>query len=225
MSWFQLDPESLADRAAGREAPSLGGSLRIGTLGFTIVSVAGFVPWGVFGKWFHGHGGELSMYAVCAVIFIGLSGLLLHRLIMGTGSLARFYKLFTLAFTAYAVAWTAGWMSLRGHPGSVAGLLAGTVAMGWMLAAAFDARTQALKVIAALFVLNSAGYFAGGWMEGYLVALPELTIGNVMLTRSTQVMVAMLQWGVCYGMGLGAGLGLAFYFCQTKARALLASRS
>ena len=151
MSWFQLDPENLADRAAGREAPSLGGSLGIGTLGFTVVSVA--------------------------------------------------------------------------HPGSVAGLLAGTIAMGWMFAVAFDARAQAFKVIAALFVLNSAGYFAGGWMEGYLVALPKFAIGGVMLTRSTQVMVAMLEWGVCYGMGLGAGLGLAFYFCQTKARALLTSRT
>jgi hypothetical protein len=37
--------------------------------------------------------------------------------------------------------------------------------------------------------------------------------------------IAKMQWGICYGIGLGTGLGLAFYLCQAKARALLASDS
>ena len=39
----------------------------------------------------------------CTAIFIGLSGLCLHRLILGPGSLSRFYKLFSLAFAAFIV--------------------------------------------------------------------------------------------------------------------------
>ena len=132
MSWFQLDPQSIAHRARGTDVPTLGSSLLRGMIGFTLVSVAGFLPWGVFGKWFHGHGGELGMYITCAVVFIGLSGLLLHPLIVGEGSLWRFYKLFSLSFTAYSAAWIAGWMLVRGNAGSIAGLLAGTAVMGVM---------------------------------------------------------------------------------------------
>ncbi len=212
MAWFQLDPQNLADRAraAGAVAPSLGASLLRGTVGFTVVSVAGFVPWAVFGRWFHQRVGEAGMYAVCALVFIGLSGPLLHRLILGPDSLGRFYRLFGLSFTAYSVAWIAGWMALRGHPGSVAGLFAGTAVMGWMLCTAFEARRELVKVVGALFVLNSVGYFVGGIAEGALIRKHALT--------------AMLSWGVFYGLGLGAGLGLAFHFCQGRARALLTAK-
>ena len=149
------------------------------------------------------------MYAACALVFIGLSGPLLHRLILGSGSLVRFYKLFSVAFAAYSVGWIAGWMAIRGHVGSLAGLLAGTLIMGWILTTAFDARRELLKVVAALFALNSLGYFLGGVIEGALIRRHALT--------------AMLLWGVCYGLGLGAGLGLAFHFCQSEARRLLSA--
>lgn len=227
MSWFQLDPASLADRvrASGSPVPSLGASLVRGVVGFTIVSLAGFVPWAFFGRWFRapGHGGELGMYVACALVFIVLSGLFLHRLIMGRGSLSRFYKLFTPAFAAYAVAWIAGWMSLRGHPGSIAGLLAGTALMGIILTWAFDAKEQTLKVIAALFLLNSAGYFIGGWVEGWLLHLPKCEFFGVSLAKPQQRLLAMMSWGLFYGLGFGAGIGLAFYYCQTRARRLLAA--
>lgn len=209
MSWFQLDPSSLATRAraSGAKPPSLAASLFIGVVGFTIVSVAGFIPWAVFGQALHHRIGEAGLYAVCAVIFIGLSGLLLHRLIIGPGSLGRFYRLFSGAFAAYSIAWILGWMILRGHLGGAVGLLAGAIAMGSILALAFDARDQALKAVAALFVLNAAGYFGGGLVEAALI--------------HHQPLAAKLLWGVCFGAGMGAGLGLAFYFCQHRARALL----
>ncbi len=225
MSWFQLDPNSVADRvkASGRpaEIPGLGTSLRRGVAGFTLLSVAGFAPWAVMGRWFYRNVGEGGLYAVCALVFIGLSGPLLHRLILGPGSLGRFYKIFGVAFAAYSVLWIAGWMTLRGHPGSLAGLLAGTAAMGWMLACAFDAKGAVLKVIAALFVLNSIGYFAGGWIEGAVAGTKHLSLFGFTVTKPTQVMLAKLCWGVCYGLGFGAGLGLAFHFCQERTRAAL----
>jgi hypothetical protein len=209
MSWFQLDPPSIAARAraAGSSVPSLGASLVRGMFGFTVVSVAGFVPWAVFGSWFHKQGGEAGMYAACAVVFLVLTAPLLHRLIIGPGSMSRFYKVFCPAFAAYSVAWIVGWMTLRGHLGSIAGLLSGTVVMACMLVAAFDALRVVLKVFLALFVLNSIGYFVGGVSEAAFIQEYPL--------------YAKLSWGVFYGLGLGAGLGLAFHICQERARKLL----
>ena len=210
MAWFQLDPQRIAARAqasgTARPAPTLAASVLRGIVGFTLVSVAGFAPWPIFDRWFHRFG-EVGLYLACAAVFIGLSGILLHRLIIGPGSLTRFYKLFSLAFAAYAVAWVAFWMRLRGDAGSIGGLLGGTAAMGIVLACAFDAHRSILKIVAALFVSNTLGYFAGGWIEARLAIEHRLA--------------GMMLWGVCYGIGFGAGLGIAFHICQAKARALI----
>lgn len=222
MSWFQLDAENVAARvgASGQPArvPTLGGSLLHGALGFTLVSIAGFAPWAVAGGWFYRHFGEAGMYVACALVFIGTAGLLMHRLIIGPGSLSRFYLIFAPSFGAYSVAWIIGWMALGGHLGSVVGLLAGTTLMGWMLARAFDAGGETLKVIAVLFVLNTAGYFIGGFVEGALLHMEGLPVSDI-----AQAIVAKSSWGVFYGAGLGAGLGWAFHLCQAKTRELLAT--
>jgi hypothetical protein len=177
----------------------------------------------LFGRWFYRTAGEVWLYVACAIVFIALSGVLLHRLIIGAGSLARFYKLFSISFAAYSVGWTLGWMSLRGDVGSLAGLLAGTTAMGLILATAFGATGNSIKIIAALFTLNSLGYFAGQWITGILGMARESSIGS-MLSPPLLMIIGKLLWGFCYGAGFGAGLGLAFYYCQTRARALLVSR-
>ena len=107
MALFQLDPECIAARvrAAGGTAhvPTLTESITRGVLGFTCVSIAGFLPWPIFELWFRGLG-EMHLYVACTAVFIGLSGVCLHKLILGPGSLSRFYKLFALAFLAYAAA-------------------------------------------------------------------------------------------------------------------------
>jgi hypothetical protein len=160
------------------------------------------------------------MYAACAAVFIGLSGLLLHSLILGKGSLSRFYKLFPIIFTAYSAGWTAGWMALGGHAGSLAGLAAGSLAMGWLMALAFGAPSAAWKCVAAIFVLNALGYFAGGWIEQAMTSASQIS-GRMVRPPAGMIMAAKLQWGLSYGVGLGAGLGLAFWFCQQRARELL----
>ena len=214
MSLFQLDPQSIAARVqASRQpprVPSLGASILRGILGFTLVSVAAFSMWPMIDRWFPWMG-ETGLYVASTAVFIGLSGPLLHRLIIGPGSLARFYKVFTLAFTAYVIAWAAFWMWLRSDAGEMLGLLGGTAAMGAILAFAFDARRSVVKIIAALFVLNAIGYRAGGWIEGKLAIDHRLA--------------AIMLWGICYGAGFGAGLGMAFHFCQARARAVSCGRS
>ncbi|MEI9895335.1 MAG: hypothetical protein WDN28_15960 [Chthoniobacter sp.] len=203
MALFQLDPESIAARVRASShatpPPTLASSLARGVLGFTVVSVAGFLPWPILDRWFS-HPTEMELYLSCTAVFIGLSGPCLHRLIIGPGSLSRFYALFALAFIAYAVLWVTFWVMLRGDAGGLLGLLGGTAAMGAILALAFDHPRAMPKVIAALFVLNALGYYAGGKIEGKLAIDHRL--------------VAMLLWGACYGIGFGAGLGAAFYFCR-----------
>lgn len=225
MSWFQLDTESVVSRAraSGRpvETPCKWTFIQRGIVGFTILSVAGFAPWAVFGRWFYQNIGEGGLYAVCALVFIGLSGPLLHKLILGPGSLSRFYKLFALTFAANSVLWIAGWMAFRGHLGSIVGLFVGTVAMGALIAIAFDAKDQMAKAIVALFVLNTAGYFIGGWIEGGVIGVKQLSSFGYAVPRRTHVTIAKLLWGVFYGIGFGAGLGLAFSVCQSRTREAL----
>jgi hypothetical protein len=210
MALFQLDPQSIVARAQASggavQPPTLAASVLRGIIGFTLVSVGGFAPWPIFERWFRSMG-EMDLYIACLVMFIGLSGVCLHRLIIGPGSLPRFYKLFSLAFTAYAVAWVAIWVLLRGNAGGIGGLLGGACAMGFVLTLAFDAPRAIGKVVVALFVLNALGYYLGGRLHGKL-AIDHRAVG-------------MLLWGVCYGVGLGAGLGLAFYSCQERVRAAL----
>ncbi len=220
MSWFQLDASTIACRVRaegeGAAVPTLLGSIVRGVFGFTVVSVAGFVPWAVFGDWLQPQLGEGGMFGVCAAVFILLSGALLHRLIIGPGSLLIFYKLFSISFAAYSVAWMLGWMTLGGDVGSIVGLLAGAVVMGWMLARAFELPRATWKVIAALFVLTSAGYFGGGWLEAWVFSQEGLGLSPA--TRGT---IGKLLWGVCFGAGFGAALGVAFHLCQTDVREFL----
>lgn len=142
--------------------------------------------------------------------FIALSGPLLHRLIIGPGALPRFYKLFAFAFGAYAIAWIAGWMLVRGHAGSLAGLLAGTALMDGFSPRLFTRHAPGDR---GAFRVEHGRLFHRGWLEA--------GVTEALGTRAGE-MLAKLLWGVCYGIGLGAGLGVAFHFCQAAARALIA---
>ena len=207
---FQLDPKSIAVRtryAASPRVPGFFESLARGTIGFTVVSVAGFAPWALGESWLFHRVGETGLYACCALVFIVLSGALLHKLIIGPETLLRFYQVFSPAFTFYAIAWIAGWMLLRGDKGGLVGLAAGALLFSAILAHAFVAHRVTLFIAIVLLVTNAAGYFGGGWVES--------AIGSAHMT------VAMLAWGVCYGLGFGAGLGFAFYTCQAEVRRLL----
>jgi hypothetical protein len=212
MSLFQLDPASIVARVHTASepvaVPSLGSSLLRGAIGFAIVSVAGFAPWPIFDLWLR-IGGENTLYLACTAVFIGLSSPLLHRLIIGPDSFARFYKLFTLAFIPYVIIWVTLWKTLRFGAGEILGLFGGTLAMSVVLAFAFDAWKSLIPAAVAIFTLNALGYYAGGWVYR------EFAAGHHV--------VAMLLWGASFGTGLGAGLGLAFYFCQSRVRAMLRS--
>lgn len=229
MSWFQLDPTNTARRveSSGKtpHGPTLRESVLRGMIGFTLVSVAGFTPWVLAGNWFYRNPGELMMYSSCALVFVGLSGLLLHRLIIGPSSLGRFYAFFSAAFLVYSVGWIGGWMLLRGHAGSIVGLLAGTFLMSVFFGMAFEAKQKIVVVSVVLFVTNALGYFVGGWIEGYLHQQKEFGIAGVVLSGASLAIFMKYMWAICYGAGFGAGLGIAFFVCQTEVRTLLESQS
>jgi hypothetical protein len=73
-----------------------------GSIGLAGVSIAAFSVWAFGAGWFRHLGGELGMYAGIAVVFLGLSGLVLGSL---AGRVGRFYRAFLPAFTAYAATW------------------------------------------------------------------------------------------------------------------------
>ena len=180
-------------------------SLLIGSLGFAAVSVIAFSVWAFGGRWFHFPGGELTMYAVIAVVFLGLSGAVLSRLVHGERAITRFYGAFLPAFFAYAVLWCAAWFLVKGRTGEWVGSLAGSL----VFAAIIHARLGSGKTFALsgliVFVTHSLGYFIGGeWMYGVL------DHGLAGLTKPQVALAAKLGWGLFYGLGFGAGIGAAF---------------
>jgi hypothetical protein len=223
MNWFGLDPQSIAARvqASGRapKIPTLGQSMVRGSLGFTLLGLAGFLPWALgWGRTL----GEGGMYLACAVAFVGLSGPLLHRLIIGPGAMSRCYALFGVAFVAYAALWCAVWFGARFKFNDYVGLALGLTVFGWIVAAAFGAKSAAPKAILALIVLHAAGYYIGGLTYADIGARREWEILGTTLGRRECVLIARLSWGLFYGLGFGAGLGIAFYLCQANVRAALA---
>ena len=214
MSLFQLDPEAHAARTRSApqpvHLPSLKESILRGALGFTVVSVLGFCPWAIFGAVFkdykQAYGGHaLEMYIACAVLFLVASAPVLHRLIIGPGSLFRFYGLFIPGFILYSAAWICCFSMIRGNLGGALGLLLGQALFAAVLCGAFNAWRVYVVITIMLFVGNALGYFGWGLVIVYVMNFKEPTW-------------AMLMWGVTYGLGFGAGLGYAFFACQEKVR-------
>ncbi len=180
--------------------------LRRGSLGGILLSVAGFLPWALAGRPLTQALGEAGMYAVCALVFLGVSGPLLHKLLIGPRSLRRFYALFCASFVPYSVGWIAGWLAFRGHLGSLAGLVLGCLAMAVVLVAWFGQWRRLGGVLLVLLLAQIPGYFVGGWayawLGGLAKGLPWLAV------------VSKLSWGVFYGWGLGLGLAWALWGLQ-----------
>jgi hypothetical protein len=175
-------------------------SMLAGALGFAVTSVAAFSVWAFGAGWFEGHGGELAMYSGCAAVFVLLSGLLLHPLLKGSDRVARIYKTFIPAFLAYAVAWCVAWMGMRDRTGEWMGSAAGSVAFAAVLALMFRNGRALLPAAVVVFILHSAGYFAGSVIYEDFMHMPR----------------GRLVWGLLYGLGFGAGIGYAYWAMQRR---------
>jgi hypothetical protein len=194
---------------AAKPPDGMFGALVRGSLGFAAVSVAGFAVWAFAGKWLGTHIGELGVYFACAITFIVFSGMALHPLVRGPRSLVRFYKIFIPAFGAYAVAWSAAWFAWRFGLGEWLGSLAGSIVLAVMIGRGLGNFRSVVKVSIVMFALHSAGYFFGGRLMRWIASS---TIGG--LRGGHFSALAKLCWGALYGLGVGAGLGYAFFTLQ-----------
>lgn len=192
---FGFTPDQVLARTGGTEirpAPA-GFSVGYGSLCLGLVSVAAYSIWAF--KLIPGTG---PMYTAIAAIYIGLSGVLLSRLVAGSGAIGRFALLFAVAFLAYAVAWCAFWFGLKGkHLADLWGAVVGLAVMTWLLRRAFGRRTNFILAFLVLFVCHSLGYYLGG----ALYAQVHGALGR-------------LLWGAAHGVGFGAGLGYVLFHCQ-----------
>jgi len=138
------------------------------------------------------------MYAGCTLVFVLGTGLMLHRLLDGARSYARFNTMFFPAFIAYAVVWSIAWFKLGFGRGEWIGSAAGCAAFVAVLAAFLRGWRGLLSAWLMLFLCHSAGYFIGG----------------VLYYPSDHGVVPKLLWGLLYGLGFGAGIGFAFWQLQ-----------
>lgn len=184
-------------------------SLFLGSLGFAAVSVAAFSIWAFGGRWFHTHGGDAAMYSAIAAVFLGLTGAVLHKLVRGERPLTRFYAAFLPAFFAYAVVWCLAWFVIKGASGEWLGSLAGSLVFAAIVRKHMGARTAFISTGLIVFAAHSLGYFMGGKvMYGILGGCcAEFFDG---WSREQLGIVAKLGWGLLYGLGFGAGIGVAF---------------
>src|SRR5579859_7126208 len=163
-----------------------------GSIGFGIVSSAGFSAWAFGGSWLTKHFGEAGLYCACAAVFLATSGLLLHPLLSGPGSLPRFYNIFIPAFSAYVILWCAAWFVLRFGPGEWLGSLLGTFGFATMTAWRLRNFHGLLKTGLILFLMHSAGYFLGGYSMQWILS-PASSALFVGLSKSQVAVIAKLS--------------------------------
>lgn len=157
-----------------------------GSLGFAAVSVAAFSVW-TFGP-LKGP----AMYAAITLVFVALTGLVLHPL---AGSPGRFAKAFVPAFTAYALAWSLVYFLLRFKYNDYAATAVGCAVFTAVLALILGNRRAWPRATAVVLAFHVAGYYVGGAIcYGMSHSRPS-----------------MLAWGLFYGLGFGAGIGYAFH--------------
>lgn len=184
-------------------------SILLGSFGFAFVSLVAFSLWAFGGRWFHAHGGDATMYPAIAIVFLGLTGLVLQGLVRGERRLACFYSAFVPAFFAYAVVWCLAWFVIKKAPGEWAGSLAGSFVFAFVAMKRLGARSGFLITGLLVFIAHSAGYFAGGKLM-YGILGGEFASVFEGWSHEAIKSTAMLSWGLCYGLGFGAGIGVAF---------------
>ena len=140
------------------------------------------------------------LYLGCFLVFAVLSGLLMHPLLEGTGTLRRFNRIFIPAFLAYTFAWCAAWFLMGAGKGEWAASFAGSLAFTAVMAAMLKKGRALLPAALVMFVTHSAGYFAG----------------EKICQASLHSVPGELAWGLLYGLGFGAGIGHAFWAMQRK---------
>jgi hypothetical protein len=185
-----------------------------GALGFAFVSLVAFSIWAFLPSFFRSLGGEIGLYAAIAVVFLGLSGLVLGPLAGGVG---RFYRAFLPAFFAYSVFWCLAWFWLKGREGEWWGAALGCLAFTLIGMKLLGSVKHWLLAAGVLFILHSAGYFAGDWAMYQYCKPKALTFVKNSAEWQQWMILGKLAWGLLYGLGFGAGIGWVFHQARIEA--------
>ena len=176
-------------------------AILLGILGFTAASLVVFCTVAFGERWMYRNLGIAGSYATWAGLFVVLGGVFLSPLVDGTEKIRRFLPIFAVGFVLYSAGWIAAYFMLRGEVGAWVGSLAGSILLAFVIAKGFGSLGSFGILAAILFAANSAGYFIG---EKLFFAVPGKS--------------GMVLWGLIYGIGLGAGLGLSVHLAQSAQR-------
>lgn len=206
MRCFGLTPDTIAGRSPTRAvelspARSLGHSIGYGAVAFAAVSL---LAYSIFA--FRLIRGTVPLYTSTAIIYLGLTGVVLSRLVGVRGITGRFSLLFATAFLAYAIAWCVFWFGLRGkHLADLWGSAVGLTLMAALLRSGFGQRGgDFLAMVAVLFGFHTLGYYLGQVLHDCVRGAP-----------------GRMLWGLGHGLGFGAGLGYVLHQCQVSLRQAL----
>lgn len=185
---------TLAAAARGRAdaaSPGAGSVVVQSGVSFGLVSALAYSIWA-----FRLVPGEPALlYVAIAAVYLGLGGLALSRFVPGPGAWKRFPLIFAAGFLVYAVGWCAFWFGLRGkYLADLWGAAVGLAGMTAVLQRALGHQGGFWPAFAVLFVLHSAGYYAGE-----------------QLYAAARGPAGRLLWGAAHGLGFGAGLGYLLF--------------
>jgi hypothetical protein len=173
-----------------------------GTWRFTVVALLGFAPWALGGRWFNRTLGEIGLYGVCLGAFLLGALCLLPPLLPGNQRLRRTALGIIPAYTLYAVVWCSCWFALGGKLGEWIGAILGGTIFVVICAWRFGRPSQLLFTCLLFVVTHALGYFAGEFAMAWCQ------------TQAWPKSFGMWAWGLCYGVGFGAGLGYVVAVCQ-----------
>jgi hypothetical protein len=100
---------------------------------------------------------------------------------------------------------------LRSQVGELLASILGPAAFALILGWRFGAQKGFLAVIIVLIVTHTAGYFLGSKVYTLGNNPPSFFSG---WNKDDVWKIAKIGWGLCYGLGFGAGIGYAFHIFQ-----------
>src|SRR3954466_3970017 len=174
---------------------------------FAFVSVLAFGFWAIQPKILPKSYGEPATFVGCLIAFALFAEIFLVALVHQPNARRKFNGSFIPAFVIYAAVWSASWFALhlraREWIGSALACAAFAAILQWRL----GAREGLCRVILLLIITHTLGYYLGGKVF-YMARHPPELIAS--WPKENIWTLAKLMWGLCYGLGFGAGIGYAF---------------
>lgn len=181
---------------------------------FLLVSILSFSVWAFGSSLFPN---EPTMYAGCALVFLGLGGAaLLPASGISGKAVLPFCLSFSIAYLAYAFLWSVAWFSLPGTFGEVLGSALGLLAFAAIFIRWNHLKTTLLVATSILFLFHTVGYYLGGFAYQSLLGRGPLALTPDLPAETVQLL-ARLSWGAGYGLGLGWGIARLLYLSRRSA--------